>query len=94
MITNLLRKKVKIKKDRYCGCCLVKFPKGTTLNFQKNIIDGDFSTWYNCDTCESLLKYIEPVDGLYEEGVVREIMQGHNFETPEQLLEYFKNKKQ
>jgi hypothetical protein len=49
--------------------------------------DGLYTVW-TCETCDALTKFLEPEDGEWVRGfVVNELSHG---QTPEELLEYFK----
>ncbi len=53
--TSLSNKKVKIKKERVCHGCNIKYPVGTEMVKSAGVNDGDFCSIYWCLICEEFL---------------------------------------
>ena len=82
-------KTVITRKPHYCDACLRKFPKGTQMRVQVNLVDNEIDTWRECPTCRELLsKHREQFNpdeyDVVTEGCVRSILK--KGQTPEDLL--------
>lgn len=66
--TTLSNKVVKIKKERSCYGCQVKYEHGTYMNKSVAVDDGDISSTYWCLPCEEFMrdKWGEADDGIGE----------------------------
>ena len=83
----LSNKLVTSRIEHICNGCKRKFPKGTKIKIQTNIMDG-IQTLKTCPTCTELIvkhkKYFEDGDGIcYDECVLNSLDDG---QTPEELL--------
>lgn len=53
---NLEQKRVKARKEHRCDWCRCRINKGEEYTFNKNIQEGEFNTWKECDTCKEFVK--------------------------------------
>lgn len=81
---NILREgHGKSRKPHRCHGCERVFPVGTKLHYQRVADDVLYTVW-TCETCEALRAYIEPEDGVWEQGYVSNTL--NRGETPEIVL--------
>lgn len=82
---------VKTRKEHLCDACHRRFPKGSLMRSQINVIDGDINNWRECETCTQLLSkhrslFVDPSEhNICYSGCVSDFCQ--KCETPEMLLE-------
>lgn len=88
--------KITIRKKHQCLFCGRVFEVGTVMHCYTSIEGGKAENYYVCVTCQELVnKYpenFENSEGIFEENCVyEEICEHKGIETPEQLLDLFKN---
>jgi hypothetical protein len=87
--TELQNKTVITKKAHQCFSCYRKFPAGTKMTYFAGIYEGNFSSIYWCDTCDSIFD-LSP-ENEYESGFVDEMLE--DGQTPEELLDILHNER-
>lgn len=63
---------VTTRKKHRCFGCAREFPEGSKMERSCLINDGMMSTCYLCETCLLLMQEIEPPDGAFKYGELRE----------------------
>lgn len=82
---------VKTRKRHQCACCCRMIPKGFRAVFHQGKCDGEFYSYYLCNTCETLTdKYPEYVIDEWEGWISNDVLQEYlgylNLKRPLQLL--------
>jgi hypothetical protein len=85
-MTTLKYKIVTIRKKHRCFLCGRIFEPGTRMIYFVCVDGGDFSSGYNCFTCEKIVSYSDEHE-FYRDDVIEMLDKG---QTPEQLLEELK----
>lgn len=50
------KKRVKANRKHYCNWCYSAIEKGEVYTYNKNITEGNFHDWKECDKCKELVK--------------------------------------
>lgn len=62
---NLEKKRVKSNKKHFCDWCYSIIEKGEEYTYNRNITEGNFHEWRECDKCKDLVR--EMFDKGYDE---------------------------
>lgn len=81
-MTQLSSKNVITRKEHHCFSCYKDFPKGTKMNYQVGIYEGNFCAVYSCETCIDIMALSDEHE--FEEGYVSEALTDK--QTPETML--------
>lgn len=65
-MTVLEHKTVTTRKEHECFGCCEKFPKGSKMEYNVTVDQGDFGSYYLCLDCVEKLKEIE--NWVFEDG--------------------------
>lgn len=97
MADVLIWKPVATRIEHRCETCCLKYPKGSVMTFNKVVDGGTFWKGYFCETCTDIIKEFREHtyndDGYIEENIVHEHMKELKLDSPQQVLEYFRNNK-
>ncbi len=77
-----------IRKPHVCLGCERVFKPSVKMHYQRIASDDLYTVW-TCETCESLKAFLDPEEGVWEQGFVSNVL--NRGETPESILADFRN---